>query len=223
MRDVMAHTYINQSCHTCQWVMSCVCMSVRVMSHIWMSVLNTWMSISVMSHVSMSHIMHVNVCMGHVTHMNECIRCINGWICHVMPHMWMSHVMYMNVCMGHVTHMNECIEYVNECICHVMPHMWMSHVMYMNVCMGHVTHMNECIEHVNECICHVTRINGSRYAYECVYGSCHTWMSVLDILMGSSVMSCHTCEWVTVHLSFHVTHTEWVMISLISRCCHSPT
>jgi len=141
----MCHiTYVNESCHTCEWVISRVWMShVTHMKESWHTY--EW----VMSHKWMSHGTHMNeswhtyewimahIWMSHITRMNESWHTYE-W---VMSHIWMSHVTHTNeswhtyewvisrVCMSHATHMNES--------CHTYE--WvLSHIR-----MSHATHMNE--------------------------------------------------------------------------------
>ena len=106
--------HMNESCLTCEWVISHICMS-----HVTHANESCYTYEWVMSHIWMSHVTHMNdschtcewvmahVWMSHVTHMNEsCHTC--GW---VMSHIWTSHVTHMNepshIWMKHVTHMHE--------------------------------------------------------------------------------------------------------------------
>ena len=130
----MSHvTHDNESCHTCEWVMSLTHVDESCHTCAW-----------VMSHMTMSHVTHVN---------ESCHTC--EW---VMSQMWMSHVTHVNesfhtwqwvmshMTMSHVTHVNES--------CHtcgwVMSHMWMSHVTHVNesrhTCASVTSHM--CMSHV---------------------------------------------------------------------------
>jgi len=107
-----------------------------------------------MSHISMSHVTHMNeschtyewvmshIWMSHVTHINEPCHTYQ-W---VMSHIWMSHVTHKNepchtyewvmshISMSHATHMNEpfhTYEWVMSHIEWVMSHIWMIHATYL--------------------------------------------------------------------------------------------
>jgi len=166
---------VNESCHTCKWVMS----------HVWMSHV-THMNESchtcewVMARLKTSPTGKFN---SLVTHVNEsCHTC--GWL---ISHTWRSHITRVNesshgekikrdvdkstplshMWMGHVTHVNgscHTCEWVmswkkNQARRgHINPsgevisHMWMS---YLHRCRGHV------------CISYVTRVNLSCHTCEC--------------------------------------------------------
>ena len=161
---------MNESCHTCEWVMS----------HIWMSHV-THMNESchtyewVMSHVWISHVTHMNeschtVQIGSQTPSDGYkSRHTYEW---VMWHVWMSHVTHMNKSQHMRTRVLSQHKASTHAVqtgsttlsdwyesCHtygwIMSHIWMSHVTPMNeschtyewvmshLLMSHVTRMNE--------------------------------------------------------------------------------
>ena len=195
---------MNESCHTCEWVMS----------HIWLSHVihmneSCYTCEWVTSHMSMSHVTHVNescrICewviskmwMSHVTHVNKSCR-----ICErVMSHMWTSHV----------THVNESCRIqggedpqdVLNCrsfsakepliiglFCGNL-HIKIRHPMGLR----HPV-WKEC------CSNHIRAIQKRDMSH--MYESCHTCTWVMSHMWTSHVThvneSCHTCEWVMSHI-----------------------
>ena len=164
-------THMNESCHTCEWVMSHIWMShvthVNESCHAceWITYTYAW----VKSHMGMSHVTHMNasrytrgwvtshIWMRHMSHTNESYHELKVWshgrekktLARVMSHIGMSESCH--TWMSHFTHMN-----VNKS-CHtykwVIAHLWMSHV----------THMDE-----------------SCHTYEGVMS--HTWMSHVSLV-----------------------------------------
>ena len=150
-------TYVNESWHTCEYVMSPVWMSHGthvntschpyewVMAHMWIrhvTHVNTschpceW----VMAHLWIRHVTRMNewetphIWISHVTHIHVTHRigwCITSSSCHTyawgMSHIWMSHVSPMNE--SHHTYESR---HTRE----VMPNIWVM----SNVWMSHVTH-----------------------------------------------------------------------------------
>jgi len=142
-------TYVNESWHTCEYVMSPVWMShgthvntschpyERVMAHMWIRHVTrmneSWHTCEyVMSPVWMGHGTHVNT---------SCHPCE-----YVMSPMWMSHGTLVNTSchpyewVRDATHMNQSCHTHS---CHTQD--WMMHHLELmsHICMRHVTHMNE--------------------------------------------------------------------------------
>ena len=111
-------THMNESCHTCEWVMS----------HIWMSRV-THMNESchtyewLMSHMWMSH--------GSTVYEKKWLVCRDSFTCYMqeMTHTLLSHVIFSLSLLSHDSF--TCVTWVT--------HMWMSH----GIRMGHATRLNE--------------------------------------------------------------------------------
>ena len=210
----MSHvTHMNESCHTCEWVMS----------HIWMSHVThvneschicEW----VMSHIWMSHVTHVNeschtyewvmshIWMSHVTRMSESSHAYEWDMSHLFARDeildlgdrqdhelvgWICRNESRRIWTSHVTHMKESCHLYNE-----LWHIWtnMSHV-----CLSHVT-WKWVIAHMNE---HVTRMKESR----------HVKMSY-----GTYERTCHTYKWVTSREN-ELWHIWTSHVTLMSESC----
>jgi len=201
----MSHgTYVNESCHANEWVVS----------HIWMN-----------------HVTHMKIAWNSwvlICHMCTYCACACACVCHI----WMSHATNVNESghtwkMSHVTHINEsCHTYKNmsELSDSHVPHVQILCVVCMRVSrineschtcdwvmlhkwMSHRTHMNES--------CHTHEISsdlvGSHVHILCAHTCmCHIWMSHVTHVNVNE--SCHTYEWVMSHLKNESCHTyEWVM------------
>jgi len=143
----------------------------------------------------MHHVTHVNLqitswsnaLMSHIwmngsCHTSECVTShmwTDGWLCYQAPLWVMSHIW-----MSHVTHMNES--------CHiyewVTSHIWMSHVTHMNAS----CHTGELTDSfvTMALMSHVTRRNES----------CHTCELTDSFVTTGFDVSCHTWEWVMLHV-----------------------
>jgi len=155
----MSHvSHVNESCLTCEWVMSHMWMShvshvnesclmcEWVMRHMWKSPVvyallshtRKWvMSRMLMSHVSVNESRRTcsplsHTWMSHGSHVDEsCVTCERA-----MSHIWMSHVM----CVFSYTHVNVSCLMRQRVTCLV----WRSHVdESCRVCLLIYTHMNE--------------------------------------------------------------------------------
>jgi len=217
---------MNESCLTCEWVMSQMNQSCNA-SHYE----------SVMSHMWMSRVMYATVALwtSHVTRANESCR---KWI---MSHMWISHVTNKWVmrcvllCMSHITHLTHAsVMYraMNES-CHT--------------CEWGMSHMNEACHTYEWVTSHISRMHRSSIALWMshvtrVNESCrkwimsHMWISPVTndwvmrfILLWMSHIthmneSHHTYEWVTSHVQ-HI-HQSYIALWLshvthVNESCHT--
>jgi len=205
---------MDESCHTREWVMSCIWMS-RV-THINESCPTyEW----VLSHIWMSHVMHTSKSchthgMSHVTHINGSCHTHDDWA-HIRDHGERT-----------ATYMKEsCRTYEWD-----MSHVWMGHVTRMNESVTHMktyslwtatltTHSNDachmCLRVMSHICTHIhegsrKKVSNMWLIHMCDSFICVTHAWVMSHIGMSHVThvneSCHTYEWVMSHiLMIHVT------------------